>query len=229
MYNELIYYYALFLIILAITFVKVRRELNGAKTWTDYFLFAQEVLYTAAGVIIFLLNKLNDFREGVFGIYLFLVIATAGIDSLSDKKNKNLKGYYNVFIIVLIFVVTFIIFTSILPSAQIHQSEQTKKIDSTFVYKVAIPYNDNTLIKHVGRQLFNKRRLVYLTKLESKNEKNAIEQALEQFDDTNNVTSPLKPNAVGAITPFIEIDYDNIIVQKIETLIKEVDAKLESN
>lgn len=216
MYNQLIYYSALYLLILVSRTVKVRKDVDYKKPlFTDYFLSAQEILYTAAGVSIILLNNLNNFKEGVFGIYFLLVISTAFIDSLNNDKNVSFKGWYNFGIIILVFIATIYTFLYLLPSVKANSLlDVVCKQDTTYFYKVIIPYNDNTLIKHVGKEKFKTRKLVYIQTFETKNDSMAIQIAKNNFIEETDISKPIFPDTKGLIKLPIDYDDKEIILKK---------------
>lgn len=216
MLNELIYYFSLFLIIFGSRFVKVRKE-KTEKSWLEYFLFAEEILYTAAGIVILLLDKLAGSKEGVFGIYFVLVAITAGINSLTGDENKQIKGYFNFAVVIIALFMTFGTFVWILPDANskaINDKTNINKMDSTYIYKIAIPYTDNTLIKHIGKQKFYERQLVYFTNFECKNDSTAMEIALKKFYNDNYITSPLFPIQNSKSTEDIIVNEEDILIVK---------------
>lgn len=209
------YYFALFAIIFIIRFSKVRQQMNGYNPpWKEYFLIAQEVLYTAAGIVILLLNTLDNFREGIFGLYLLFVIATASIDNITNERNKELRGYYNFGVLVIVLFASILTFVSLLPNAKEDQTKSNEKMpDTTVTYMYAIPYVDHTLRLHIGTDRFKNRKLMFYTVFTSKNDSLAKIKALENFNNNEEITKPLFNNT-KLLEQLISIDDEHIVVSK---------------
>lgn len=202
MFNELTYYIFLFLIVAVSQFTKVRSELNGYKPpWTQYFMYGQELLYTAAGIVVLLFNNLIHFKEGVFGAYFFLVISSSYINGLTKESSLQIKRWYNFVVVIIVFGATFYTFLSLLPSTmeQNKLSNNGSNVDSIRTYTFSIPYIDYSLVKHIGKDKFDKRELVYITKFNSLNDSTAFVEAINKFENDKSFSTPIFANTQNSV------------------------------
>lgn len=81
--------------------------------------------------------------------YIVFVVISSLVDSLGEKFTDNVKVTIHLIVILIIIIGTIYSFNTFLdPSKKVQPNIAAD--DSLRVYKIAIPYVDNTLITHVA-------------------------------------------------------------------------------
>lgn len=156
-----LYYLVLYSVVIAVRFFKLRKEEDGPgwnkHTRREVLHVGLEIVYTASGLVILLLNDLRDFAPFIFVAYVLVVLASSQMESMEEKFTKN-QVFVTHFIILIVVVVTTVGYF------------QTKHAQATAAagdaktarqYRVIIPYIDIGLREHVGAP-FGTRELVFV-------------------------------------------------------------------
>ena len=164
--ENIVYYLALFLLVFGIRFFKLKKQYKK-----DFKNHLQEVLhvsldlvYTASGIVIALLLNIGQSWLGpVLIIYLLFVIFSALIEMAGeDEFTKTSKTIIHGIIVFLIILLSVLSYTKFIPKVDINGNKVTTLNQSKFAtYKIIIPYEDPSLIKHIGHNSWNNRKLYY--------------------------------------------------------------------
>jgi len=221
MNSNTIYYLVLYIIVFVIRYFKLKKEFviqdstipeHKQFNYKQVFFVSIEILYSAAGFIIILLDIQKKWTAVIVSIYLLLVLISSNLSSMEERFSDNFKLRSHLFIIAVIIFGT--IYTFKMQSIQ----EETKcniTKDSILPYKVVIPYIDKSFVNHMGYDKVGDKRFFYLTKTEGKNELEAIAKAENNFWNDSlllpliNKKNELKKN-------LLKIDKDYIIVKIIK-------------
>jgi hypothetical protein len=224
MKNLPLYYIILYVIVIVLNFFKLRKDYkipddtvpSGKFKWKETFYVSNEILYTASGAIIILLTTFKDIIAVSFAIILLVALVSTNMNSMGERFSDKTKFIVHFIIIITIAFGTYIALT--LSEAKVDNPDNnSKSLDtSTFIYKVALPYTDISLIKITsGYDYFSDKRILYYTKLEAKNEEEAINIAENNF--WNDTLIKLYTNKYGTDKKkLFKIYSDQIIFQKIQ-------------
>jgi len=207
------YYLGLFTLVIFIRFFRVRRDKpnkTDRKIW-DYFLIAQEIVYTSAGIFILMLEKEKIWVGLIVIIYVILVFASSAMDGLNQDSEYKLISLFNPIIVVLVVVGAILCFQVYMPNLE--QKEVIKEqstFDSLYQYKVALPFYDNTLKKHVGQERLGKRMLMYFTEINTNRAINPVDSAKKEFYESS-VSNPIITDVKG-VDEKIVINEDKIVI-----------------
>jgi hypothetical protein len=228
----LIYYLVLFALVAIFNFFKVIKQekllfSEPNNKYKNYFLFSQEIILTSSGIVLMLTEKIHNTYVvlAVFFLFLLFVVSSSLINTLEDKYAKTIFNS-NIIIILVAFASVVSLFIFVFPNieakTETNNTDNIKKKDSTITtYTIVIPYKDNSLIKHIGRDNFGNRQLAFITTLDLKNKKCAIDSAIKIFNDAN-ITRPLFPIIKG-VEYKTDADYDKIIIEKKTRKIEEAE------
>lgn len=221
MTNSLFYYLALFSLLFLFNFFKVRKNSpKDSRKFQDYFLISQEIVFTSAGIFIFLLEKEKNWLGFIIIGFLILMVASNSNSILDLKEEYNLIFGINVAIIIIIIAAAIASFEYYIPNLELEKKRiENSQYDTLITYKIAIPYRDNTLIKHVGKEKFGNRNLVYIAFIECKSEKCAIDSAKIRFSE-DLISKPIIPEAKG-VENKIDADFEKIVCRKEMNIIKK--------
>jgi hypothetical protein len=142
-----------------------------------------QVLYTSAGVAILLIGELKEWIPVIMMIYLGLVVSSSYLDTTGKNFKQSTQFAVHMFIIIFVVAVTLYSYEKILPR-QHNNKENQKPISATVSatvavhnYKVAFPYIDRTLVKHVGSNRMRDTLLYFATNVKGISRDDAILKA----------------------------------------------------
>jgi hypothetical protein len=163
-----IYYLSLFVLIITLQFwrtFQVVKDNPTEHTWREYFHVSLQVLYTSAGVAILLIGELKEWIPVIMMVYIGLVVSSSYLDTTGKKFKQSTQFAVHVFIIIFVVIVTLYSYEKILPRKNIIKDIQ-KPVSAAAIahnYKVAFPYIDRTLVKHVGSNKMRETLLYFAT------------------------------------------------------------------
>jgi len=215
------YYLGLYFLVISVRFFKIfkvyskEKQVEGAVfKWMPVFFVSLEIVYTSAGFIILLLEHSKEWIPVIVILYILLLYFSANFDSLDEKFTEKTKFVFHIIIIVLIVGFTTYSFNSFLSSKNNNDFSHLNS-DSTFVFKVAIPYLDNTLIQHLGYKKFKNRKLQVTYTIDAKNSFMALDKAKSKFWEDSTIF-PFYLDIVQDKSSAFIIDESSIVVQLIK-------------
>jgi hypothetical protein len=165
------YYLALFLLVFIIRYFKLKKQyqLNyGSHIW-ELLHVSLELIYTASGIVIALLLKLDQkWIPFVITVYIILVITSSLLEmaNVKDFKPRTINLFHGVlvFSIILFSVITY---TKVIPNTagEIKKTEVKNKPQ----YAIIIPYSDESLQKNAGKGDLKERRFMYYSEVSGNN------------------------------------------------------------
>jgi hypothetical protein len=220
MVQSLIYYLGLYIVVICVNYFKLLKEYKkpDAATpakpfeWRRVFYVSSEFIYTSAGVIIIILKDQPTWIPVVLIAVLILMIFSININSL-EERFPNKASIFWIHIILIIFIMGGTAYT-FYNQDQISQS--SNKSDSTCCYKISIPYQDRTLLRHYGYEKMENTYLNYTIALKSKNERTAIKSAVDSFWNDTSITPLIYSKGIINKRNTFKIDTNNILVKDIK-------------
>lgn len=191
MIQAIIYYSILYIIVIVVSYFKIKREFKEQDpsvpavkfNWRKVFFVSTEVIYTASGVVIILLEKQRDWVGPLIALLLLLSLVSTNLDGMSEKFSDTFK--FRVHVIVMIVVIAGTMLTYInhldIEAPEGGQEAFNNRVDSMHDYDVAIPYSDKSLVNHIGYEKFGDCRLVYRTQVMASNQEEAESLAIKRF------------------------------------------------
>lgn len=178
-----LYYLALYTLVIIIRFFKLKKQ---AGVWDSkkVFYVALEVVYTSSGLVVLLLEDLKAFAPFIIVAYLILVLVSSQIDSMEERFSGNAAFFTHLAVIAIVVSVTVVYFEVVQRGLETKRREEADKraqLEKSKNYRIAIPYEDQTLRAHVGTRLFGSRQLVEIISVRADTEDNARAKALELF------------------------------------------------
>lgn len=202
--SNTLYYLALYAMVFIVRYFKLKKDETGVG-WNKHrfkqvFHVGLDLVYTASGLVILLLDDLRDYVPFILTSYVLLLLISAQTDSMEEKFEANKVFAINIGIFLVIFFTTVFYF-------------QTKGASSSMsVYRVAIPYQDLALRQHLGSAI-NDKKLIYIATVEAKNEKTATAMVKQKM---KNEVMPFsiknRQSSVSDIVP----SYDEVLVSKLQ-------------
>lgn len=220
-HSNLWYYIGLYLLVFCIRICKIFTfnifKQSNVKKKRGYVHISLEIVYSASGFVILLLQKLNPSMAPIIIFYLIFVIFSTALDFV-DEEHQNWKTMVsNLVIISLIFALTIYFLGSKIPELEAQNDEsnyEDQSIDTLKYFKIMIPFTDNSLKKHIGPDKYGNRNFVFITQVKSKNDSLALMSAYNNFE-LDELTKPIYPIIEGSSLPMIKIDTNNILVHKL--------------
>lgn len=190
--ENVIYYYVVYIIVILVKLHKYLRQderlINAEKYGWLVIFDGLDLAFSAAGVIIYLfLESESKWYSTIFSLAILLYFLAFFADSLSNKYSVIKKGL-NVTVLIVVFFVTYIVFA---PNQNVfgitlNTIQKHNDISNRKNYKVVIPYQDLTLIAHLGINKSNNVFLLYECEIEDSLKSNAIDKAYCKFlNDTS--------------------------------------------
>ena len=221
--SSTIYYLLLYGVIFAIRYFKLKKEFKFQDPSIpepikinpkQVFFVSIDILYSAAGFVIILINNNKDWTPVILLAYALLVLVSSNLSSLEDRFGDTQKLTIHISIIAIVILATFFTFYTVENKNRACQNDKIQ-IDSIYHYRIAIPYVDKSLINHLGYDKVGDKKFIYYTDVNSINENIGIEQAISNFwKDT--LISPLIVKKNDLKKQLLKIDKDFIIAKLIK-------------
>lgn len=205
--SNTIYYVVLYLIVIINRIYKVKK-INSDKTWgreetMQVCSVGQDLLYSASGVVILLIQDFPKFTSAILICYVFILLIITPMDNM-EKQFKPITV-----LIVNLIISAFIVLSTVLYFQQNYKDKNE--------YKVSIPYKDLALKQYLGAKYEN-RNLSYFTMVSASDKyeaikvaKNKMKSDVRVFDVKNRV-----PNFEEDIIPVEEkITLENIYLSRV--------------
>jgi hypothetical protein len=220
-----IYYLILYALIIVLQFFKtfpLVKDEPDKYNWRSYFYVSLQVVYTSAGVAILLFAQLRDWMAVIMMAYVVLVVISSFLDPVGVKFRENTRLALHLVIIAFIVITTIISYEKVLPKST--PKEDQKKATAAMVhhYKVALPYLDRTLARHVGPGRMRDTLLYFSTSVEGPSRGDAVLKAIELA----------LSNEHGSIRPFKQSqkgNQDDVQVLSEQAIVEEVAAVVPSS
>lgn len=214
-----IYYLILFALILILQFFKtfpLVKDEPDKYNWRNYFYISLEVVYTGAGIAILLFAQLKEWMAVIMMAYVVLVVISSFLDPVGAKFRENTRLALHLLIIVFVITVTLVSYAKVLPKTICEQPQAKKStVLPVFKFKVALPYVDRTLEKHVGVGRMRDTLLYFSTTVEGTSRSEAVLKAKEiALSNERGSIKPFNSTQMGA-TPIIQVTSDLAIVEQI--------------
>lgn len=211
-----LYYLALYFLVIVVRFFKLKRDSNEVPFKIRSVLHvALELVYTASGLVVLLLADLRDYIPFIIISYLILVLVSSQIESLESRFSPAATSGTHLVILLIIVAVTVSYFEFIQPGVQRNRAQelaqaQQERLPRHVTYRVAIPYNDPTLIELLGAR-FGARQMVAIYDIsDTSGIDDARALALRKFNDD---FKPWKLKSPESTRP--SIDEPRVVVQAI--------------
>lgn len=201
--ENIIYYLSLFALVFVVRIFKLKKEFKKDFNANKYKILhvSLDLIYTASGIVIALLLNLDSkWVSAVFIIYIIFVISSSQLEmASSDEFSDKSKTWIHGIIVVLIITFSIITYLFIIPS--VNKDAEELKVGKKEIYFVLIPYSDESLEKHVGKNELKKRRFMYYTEQIGDNIDSLKSNALK---DLRKTISPLYKDYNLGITIYTE-------------------------
>lgn len=194
-----LYYLALYTLVVLVRYFQVKKRSKPAdpnmKQLTkqermSIFHVGLEIVYTASGLVVLLLNDLQAYTPFILVIYMIFVMVTVQIDSMESKFSERAVFATNIFILVTAICVTAWYFEVIYIDKHTSPCPEGKVSH----FRVAIPYQDFALRDHIGGATLGTRQFVYIFETEAINVTEAKNKALQKSDEIPSFTSRKHPS-----------------------------------
>jgi hypothetical protein len=111
MLQTAIYYIILYVIVIAINYFKLKKQFkiqdDSTPTipfnWKEIFFVSNEIIYTASGVYIILLENQSSWIAPIVGLLLLLTLISTNIAGMNERFSQN--ALFNTHIAIIIVVV----------------------------------------------------------------------------------------------------------------------------
>lgn len=196
-----IYYLILYGIIILLqftkTFIQVKEEPNKYN-WRDYFYVSLQVVYTSAGVVILLLAELKEWMGVIMLAYVVLVLIGSFLDNVGKRFQANTRlGLHSVIIAFVIFTTIFS-YERVLPKSKPKEDQPKATVAVVHRYKIAFPYLDLTLSRHLGAGKMLNTQLYFSTSVEGTSRAEAVFRAKEMaLSNEPESIRPFNPSPKG--------------------------------
>lgn len=188
-------YIALFFVTVALRVTKLFTT-NGVP-WNSYFSNSFELAMAFSGVLIILVNQHTEYIFPIVLVYLFVIVTTFNVDSW--KFSPLTKTVFHIVMSILIIASMFFSFIYWI-------KPNSSKVEKG-VYRVSIPYIDNTLIQHLGDRRGNTLSpSVFTLDINASNMEDARTKALKIFNDPMQEPRPFKATAPKNAINLIKLD-----------------------
>lgn len=161
--ENIVYYLALFLLVFVIRFFKLKKEqkLKNNKDFWNLLHVSLELIYTASGIVIALLLKIDQkWIPAIIILYIILVITSSLLEMVNEKdiKPRTINQIHGFLVFCIILLAVFA-YTEIIPNT----AEEIKKtkVNIKPKYAIIIPYSDESLQKNAGKSALKERRFMY--------------------------------------------------------------------
>ncbi len=202
------YYLALYALVLIVRFFKLKKETNNQWTSVDskrVFHVALEVVYTASGLVVLLLEDLHAYAPFIIVSYMMLMYLSSQMESIHEKFSENTVFFTHLAILVFVAALTCWYFESV------QKNNQLQIANAESQYRVAIPYTDLGLRQHLGNSAGNM-TLVFVTTVNASNDLTAKTKAKDLM--TTKVT-PFTSKAIRQTDGSIIIHDDLTVASQI--------------
>jgi hypothetical protein len=169
--ENILYYLALFSLVFIIRYFKLKKEqkLELNKDYWTLLHVSLELIYTASGIVIALLLKIDQkWIPAIITFYIILVITSSLLEMANDKDFKpgtitKIHG----FLVICIISFSVITYSEIIPNT----AEEIKKteVNNKPKYAIIIPYSDESLQKNAGKGDLKDRRFMYYSEVSGNN------------------------------------------------------------
>lgn len=184
--KHVLYYLLLFIFVFIIKFLRTWKT----KEQTSFEVL-KEIIDVAIDITIvaspFVINLLTNTSSDNYGIILFCTILAFLIVTFIEVK-KDLLGK-SLFVINSLYIISVISSTIYLIN---YLENSNKKLNKVLSYKIIIPYQDRTLINHVGYGKIESLNLFFSTTIKGSNKDSVINVAIDKFKNNRNL-KPIYP------------------------------------
>ena len=147
--------------------------------------------------------------------YVVLVVISSFLDPVGAKFRENTRLALHLFIIAFVVTTTLVSYEKVLPKTKAEQSQAKSTVTAVRQFKVALPYIDRTLEKHVGVGRMRDTLLYFSTIVESTSRGEAVLKAKEiALSDKRGSIRPFNPSQKRT-APMIQVMSDQAIVEQI--------------
>ena len=196
-----IYYLILYALIIVLQFFKtfpLVKDEPDKYNWRNYFYVSLQIVYTSAGVAILLFAQLRDWMAVIMMAYVVLVVISSFLDPVGAKFRENTRLALHLVIIAFIVISTVISYEKVLPKSIPKEDQKKATAAMTHHYKVALPYLDRTLARHVGPGRMGDTLLYFSTSVEAASRGDAVLKAIEiALSNDHGSIRPFKPSQKG--------------------------------
>ena len=219
-----IYYLILYALIVILQFFKtfpLVKEEPDKYSWRNYFYVSLQVVYTSAGVAILLFAQLRDWMAVIMMAYVVLVVISSFLDSVGAMFRENTRLAIHGVIIAFVVITTIISYEKVLPKST-PKEDQKATVAVVHHYRVALPYLDRTLERHVGAGRMRDTLLYFSTSVEGASRREAVLKAKEMaLGGDHGSIRPFNPSQKG--------DQSNVQVLSEQAIVEEVAAMVPSS
>jgi hypothetical protein len=209
-----LYYVALYALVVLVRFFKLKKESTGPWVQRDFmrvFHVGLEMVYTASGLIVLLLEDLRAYAPFIIIGYLILVLVSSQIESISEKFSEMTVALTHVVVIGTVAGLTIWYFE--FAQKQLHAppllSGSTSIAEADF--RVAIPYVDLALRQHLGSSS-NGLTLVFLCTVKAREEGEAKTLALVRL---RKEVKPFSPRGKPASSDALLVQDDQAFIRRL--------------
>ena len=217
-----IYYLILYALILILQFFKtfpLVKDEPDKYNWRNYFYISLQVVYTSAGIAILLFAHLKDWMAVIMMAYVVLVVISSFLDPVGVKFHQNTRLALHLVIIVFVVITTMVSYEKVLPKSIPDLDREKATVAAVRQYKVALPYLDRTLEKHVGAGRMRDTLLYFSANVEGASRGEAVLKAKEMaLSNEHGSIRPFNPSKKG-IVPIIQILTERAIVERVAAVV----------
>lgn len=217
--ETLIYYLGLYALVFLLRFIYLARRVskptedtsdstNNKNNWLRIFNVSLDLVYTSAGFAIALIENLPNWIPAIMILYIFLVILSASVDTLTALSN-NTRTLIHLIVVITVITITIIGYSSNFGKP----IEKTKEFVS---FKVIIPYSDLSLIKHAGLDFSTAPENNYRIVVKAKDVVSAKQLAIDSlfYCDKNYPLYGLR--TIESKKSLLRLNSDEIIIMRLE-------------
>jgi len=217
-----IYYLILYALIIVLQFFKtfpLVKDEPEKYNWRNYFYVSLQVVYTSAGVAILLFAQLRDWMAVIMMAYVVLVVISSFLDPVGVKFKANTRLVIHLVIIVFVVITTIISYEKVLPKSTHKEDQRRATANMVRHYKVALPYIDRTLARHVGPSRIRDTLCYFSTSVEGASRGDALLKAIEiALSNEHGSIRPFKPSQKGNQDD-VQVLSGQAIVEEIATVV----------
>ena len=216
-----IYYLILYGIIILLQFYRtftLVKDQPDKYNWRDYFYVSLQVVFTSAGVIVLLLSELREWMGVIVMAYMGLVLISSFLDLAGMRFRDNTRVSLHIAIIVIIVFTTIFSYQRVLPRSKPKEAQPKPIVEVVHRYKVAFPYLDLTLARHLGTGKMLNMQLYFSTSVEGASREEAVLKAKEKaLSSEPGSIRPFNPSHKGNQID-VRLLNEQVVVEEVATV-----------
>jgi len=219
--ETLYYYLGLYILVFVLKFIILTRSSPVIQSstneseqhsstrvkWHRLLFVSSDIVNIGAGFAIAAIINLPNWMPAIMVVYIILVVLSVSVDSLSKIGDIG-KGIIHSLIITTVIVATSIGYSK-------NFGKKNLKKDS-FRYKIIIPYNDLSLIKHSGLDFISAPENNFRIEVTANSKDSAIDIGIDSFYNNESVFPIYSDKSYKSKKAYLKINHDELTAIKLD-------------